>query len=194
MVKSSLEKELKFKCDTGLISKQKQNNKHKSFESKIGEFTDVFCVANDDKPLAALDFSKKGKQKFRKLNKRLINKVIKYCNLHNVCAIYTDHEYVSYLNTIFYKKKNYKKALQLTQLLSYNYTDLIESNPKFSLHVSIGLLLGYSIKNIKYFEKTKNQNIVTTKDIKKMKRDLNKLNYTLEDMKYSIIIDPIPSI
>lgn len=120
MVKTKKTKTLKldFKCDTGLIS---ENGRNKTLDIyDIGEFTDVFCVANSEKPLSALDFSAYGKRKLRKHDKTLINKVIQYSNSHNVKAIHTKNKKSSYLNTVFYKKNNYKNALKLTQLLHYD--------------------------------------------------------------------------
>lgn len=50
----------------------------------IGEFFDIYCVANNKKPLAALDFSTRGIKQLRNNNKNLVNKLIDYLNKNNI--------------------------------------------------------------------------------------------------------------
>ena len=74
--------ELKYRnvCDTGLISKSKIDTNLLELSCIIGEFSDVYSVAKNNKELAVLDFSSYGKRKLKKLDLELINKVIDFCN------------------------------------------------------------------------------------------------------------------
>ena len=71
--------ELKYRnvCDTGLISKSKIDENLIELSCLIGEFSDVYSVAKNNKELATLDFSSYGK---RKLKNRCSVKVIDFCN------------------------------------------------------------------------------------------------------------------
>ena len=94
-----------YDCDYGLISKDKLSNIFTILDKKLGEFIEVYCVAKDKKPLAALDFSTRGKNLLRKLDKSLINKVIQYSNYKNVKALHNKKTGGMYLKTIFLHKR-----------------------------------------------------------------------------------------
>ena len=186
-----------YECDAGKISKDTRPSISISLERKIGEFTDVYCVAKNKKPIAAFDFSTYGKNKFRTLNKSLINKVITYCNYKNVKALHNKKRGGMYLKTIFFKEKNYINALKLMDILW---------NPVHQFHtldeqIAIGLLLGYKQKNILFFieknfsvkiEKSKIKGVfkIITDAINNMKVSLDDLN------KHSniVLLETIPSI
>jgi len=176
---------------TDLYIKQKKN---------LGEIIDVYCVAKNKKKLAALDFSTYGKNKLRKRNKALINKVIKYCNSKNVKALHNKKTGGMYVKTIFFTQKNYKNALKLMEIL-WNLD--LPINP-IDHSIAIGLLLGYKRKNIiafvekNYKIKLDPKNHHKWKIVFKIIQDgINKMNVSLEDLnKHSkvVLLDPIPTI
>lgn len=186
-----------YECDVGKISKDTQTSISISLEKKIGEFIDVYCVSKNKKKLAALDFSTLGKNKLRKLNKSLINKVITYCNYKNVKALHNKKRGGMYLKTIFFTQKNYINALKLMDIL-WNPVHVF---PPIDEQIAIGLLLGYNQNNIIVFiEKTYNIKIVRSKIkvvFKNIKDTINKMNVSLKDLnKHSniILLETIPLI
>lgn len=200
MVKPSIIKDpiKDYVCDFGRISKDKQTDLSIILNKKLGEFLDVYCVAKNKKKLAALDFSTYGKNKYRKLNKVLINKVIKYCNYKNVKALHNKKIGGMYLKTIFFTQKNYKNALKLMNIL-WNPAHPIEH--PIDKSIAIGLLLNYKHKNIITFvEKNYKIKLDTTKMkivFKTIRGMINKMNVSLEDLnKHSkiVLLETIPTI
>ena len=57
-------------CDVGLVSK-KVNPLLNDISIKTGEIHDVYCVANNNKKLAALDYSSYGKKNFLNIHPML---------------------------------------------------------------------------------------------------------------------------
>jgi len=169
--------------DKGLVSKD-NNLLLTELSNKIGEISDVYSVSKGNKELAALDFSAYGKNKLKKLNLKLINKVIDYCNCRGVQILHNTKTGGNYLKTIFFLPHNYDKALKLMNILWYPNSNI----PDNMFHVSIGLLLGYDIDNIIYISKLSKLNI-TKKDILSIKKKINKMKITLEDLqgKYKIV-------
>jgi len=151
----------------------------------IGEIFDIYCVANNKKPLAALDFSTYGINKLRKGNKKLINKVIDYCNYKGIQSLHNKKKGGMYLKTVFFQTKDYKKALKLMGILWYG--NLTKDQNEYSF--MIGKLLGYSNKDIKFFIKRNYNKNINPSDIKKYNKNLKKLDITLEDLNtnYNII-------
>ena len=176
-VKDPLNSKYKFACDDGLISKT-INPLINELSFKIGEFHDVYCVANNNKKLAALDFSSYGKKKFYKygIDIKLINKIIDYSNYKNVQYLHNKKTGGMYLKSIFFLPENIDLALKLMYLLWYQ-------DPNFDIvdkQISIGLLLDYSHENIMYFCETKIRVKITKKKISIVEKKLKKLKITLD--------------
>ena len=169
--------------DKGLVSKD-VNLVLKELNNKIGEISDVYSVSKGKKQLAALDFSAYGRKKLKKLNLKLINKVIDYCNCMGVQMLHNTKTGGAYLKTIFFLPHNYDKALKLMNILWYPHSNI----PNNMFDVSIGLLLGYDIDNIIYISKRGKLNI-TKKDILSIQKKIDKMKITLEDLqgKYKIV-------
>ena len=189
----------RYECDVGKVSKDTQTSLSISLEKKIGEFMDVYCVAKNKKKLAALDFSTLGKNKLRKLDKSLINKVITYCNYKNVKALHNKKRGGMYLKTVFFTQKNYINALKLMDIL-WNPVPLFGEVEE---DIAIGLLFGYTQTNIIAFvENTNNIKIKLPPAQKKLlfktiKDKLNKMSVSLKDLnKHSniVLLETIPSI
>jgi len=175
----------KYRCSNG--DKTMINSK---LDKQIGEFQDVLCVANDKKKLAALDFSNYGISKYRKLNKKLINKIIDYANAKNVKYLHINKKGGVYLKTVFFKEKNYKDALKFINLI-WNpkielYFPLVNTNIiPLVVVVATGILLGYEKKfifehiikiyNFKFYNEKLVYNNVK-KNIKIMKITLDDIN------------------
>lgn len=186
-----------YSCDYGRISKKELSPIIIKLENKVGEFLDVYCVAKNKKKIAALDFSNYGKKKFRKKDKSLINKIIKYSNYKNIKALHNKKTGGIYLKTIFFNDKNYKNALKLMDIL-WNPINIFQNHIYY--HIAIGLLLGYRKNNIIYFieknfinldKNTFNSIFIYVKNIiKNMKISLEDLN------KHSniILLEKIPTI
>ena len=202
-----------YKCNKGRVSKKTVasgeiffGEANRSLTLTIGEFADVYCVAKGKKPLAAMDYSVEGQFKLKKFHsKHFINDVVKYANYHNVKALHKQGKGRMYLKTVFYKKKNYKSALKLMDILwtkekdrsshpLYKDADATTISNRFD--VAVGLSLGYNPEDILFFlnrEQPKNKQfdgsiIKTVSDI------LKKMNLTLEDVqKHNIVVlDEIP--
>jgi len=176
--------ELKYRnvCDTGLISKSKIDTNLLELSCIIGEFSDVYSVAKNNKELAVLDFSSYGKRKLKKLDLELINKVIDFCNYKGVEMLHNKQTGGMYLKTIFFLPHNYNKALKLMKLLWIPTHNISIINHK----ILIGLLLGYTHNNIIYYL-DKNYNIkITSEDIKKAHIILNNINVSYEELQKSI--------
>jgi len=176
--------ELKYRnvCDIGLISEKKIDTNLLELSCLIGEFSDVYSVAKNNKELAALDFSSYGKRKLKKLDLELINKVIDFCNYKGVEMLHNKQTGGMYLKTIFFLPHNYNNALKLMKLLWVPTHTISIINHK----ILIGLLLGYTPDNIIYYL-DKNYNIkLTSEDIKKADTILNNINVSYEDLQKSI--------
>tara|TARA_B110000261_G_scaffold29960_1_gene33977 strand:+ start:6105 stop:6917 length:813 start_codon:yes stop_codon:yes gene_type:complete len=204
-----------YKCNAGRVSKNTVSQASGEFNfgeanrrvtSQIGEFADVYCVAKGKKPLAAMDYSVEGQFKLKKFHsKHFINDVVKYANYHNVKALHKQGKGRMYLKTVFYKKKNYKSALKLMDIIWTKEKDR-SSHPLFKgadrttisnrSDVAKGLLLGYKPEHILFFlnrEQPKNKQ-VDGLIIKTVSDILKKMNLTLEDVqKHNIVVlDEIP--
>ena len=178
--------ELKYRniCDTGLISKTKIDKNLLELSSMIGEISDVYSVANKNKELAALDFSSYGRRKLKKLDIKLINKIIDYCNSKGMQILHNKKNGGMYLKTIFFLPDNYNKALKLMKILWNPSNTISIINHK----ILIGLLLGYNNDNIIHFLEL-NYNIkINSNDIKKTEIILNNMNVSLEELQTSINI------
>ena len=151
----------------------------------IGEIFDLFCVINDKKDLAALDFSLFGRKKLKKLNYKKINKVINYANDNNVKLLHNNKRGGMYLKSIFFKEYNIQKAINLMGILWYS-EKYCGSNSEF--HYMIGKLLGYKHDNIIYFILKTTGIKLTPYLIDLYDNNLNELNIKLEDLqeKYDI--------
>lgn len=175
----------KYKCSNG--DKTVINSE---LDKQIGEFQDVLCVANNKKKIAALDFSNYGISKYRKLNKKLINKIIDYANTKNVKYLHINKKGGVYLKTVFFKEKNYKDALKFINLI-WNpkielYFPLVNTNIiPLVVEVATGILQGYEKKfifeniikiyNFKFYNEKLLYNNVK-KNIKTMKITLDDIN------------------
>ena len=151
---------------------------------KIGEVVDIYSVSKGIKDLAAMDFSSYGKNKLKKLNIGLINKVIDYCNCMGVQMLHNTTRGGMYLKTIFFLPHNYNKALKLMSVLWYKHANI----PDYMIDVPIGLLLGYGIDNILYKIKQAKLDI-TKKDIVTIQSKLDKMTVSLEELQetYKIV-------
>ena len=165
-------------CDVGLVSK-KVNPLLNDISIKTGEIHDVYCVANNNKKLAALDYSSYGKKKFLKYpsDVKLINKIIDYSNYKNVQYLHNQKTGGMYLKSIFFLPENYNEALKLMYLLWYYKDSRFDPIEK---QISIGLLLDYSHDNIIFFCKDKMYAKITKKKIKLVENKLKKLKITLD--------------
>ena len=172
-------------CDNGLVTQKKINPLLTDISNKIGEFIDVYCVSNNNKPLAALDFSAYGKKFLKKQDIKLINMVIDYANYKGIKYIHNKKIGGMYLKSIFFLPENYRNALKLMYILWYGNNF---NNTEYQ--ISIGLLLGYNIENIIYFLKKSYDITINKNDIKLVQNEIDKLNITLEDLqqKYNIVI------
>jgi hypothetical protein len=204
-----------YKCNEGRVSKNTVAQASGEFNfgeanrrvtSQIGEFADVYCVAKGKKPLAAMDYSVEGQFKLKKFHSEdFINDVVEYANYHNVKALHKQGKGRMYLKTVFYKKKNYKNALKLMDIIWTKEKDR-SSHPLFKgadrttisnrSDVAKGLLLGYKPEDILFFlnrEQPKNKQ-VDGLIIKTVFDILKKMNLTLEDVqKHNIVVlDEIP--
>lgn len=185
-------------CDTGTIGNNIHSNNYNNFYKEIGEILDVYCVAKNNKSLAALDFSTYGKNKYKKMNRILINKIIDFCNYKKVKVLHNKKRGGMYLKSIFFTEKNYKNALKLMDIL-WNPTPIFDG--VMDIHVAIGLLLGYSHENIiAFLEKNYNVTFKPSKILyafKNIQQKIDNLNVSLETLnKHSNIqvLDIIPSI
>ena len=187
-VKDPLNKKYRNVCDSGLVCELNPNKNLIELSSKIGEFSDVYAVSNNNKPLAALDFSAYGRKKLKKLNVSLINKVIDYCNFKGIEMIHNTKIGGNYLKSICFLPKNYKNALKLMALLWYPNL-IYKSMTNIQFEIGIGLLLGYNIDNIIYFTYTKHKTVITKKDVLFMKKIINKVKISLEELqgKYKVV-------
>lgn len=185
-IKNPIDRKYRKICDSGLVSQKKINPLLYELSNKLGEFQDVYCVANNNKALAALDFSSKGKtflKKRKELN--LINEVIDYANQKGIQYIHNTKKGGMYLKSIFFLPKNYNSALKLMYILWYP-SNIFNST---EYEIAIGLLLDYNIENIIFFCNDKLGLKITKKNVKLVQNKLNKLKIKLEDLqkKYKIV-------
>jgi hypothetical protein len=175
-VKDPIDSKYREICDKGLIS-DNVNPLLYILSKKMGEFHDVYCVANNNKTLASLDYSSYGKKKLRKnYDIKLINNVINYANSNNVQYLHNKKTGGMYLKSIFFLPENYEHALKLMYILWYPDPNF----PGIEQNIAIGLLLDYDENNIILFNK-KNFSVNTTKkDVKLVVTKLQKLKVTLE--------------
>lgn len=177
---SQLKPFLKY-CDDGLVSETQKQTDSVDIQTMfdIGEFFDIYCVANNKKPLAALDFSSRGINKLRKKNKKLINELIDYLNKNSIYYIQYKGKGTMYLNTIFFKKNNMNNAIKLMDVLWGN-NRLFKG---LNYHIAIGILLGYSDKNIIYFMKRNFEIIVSNKQLNDIKKKIKNYKLSFDDLK-----------
>ena len=174
-------------CDKGMITKHK-TKKNKKVDS-LGEIFDIYCVANRKKTLAALDFSTYGKNKHKKKDKALKNKVIRYCNEKGVQMLHNTKTGGMYLKSVFYLPKDYEKALKLMYIL---WTPVFKGT---WYSIAIGILFGYTTSNIIHFIKEKQDVDIDKKGIKHIKDIIDKMDISFEDLQkdHKIIhMDTIP--
>ena len=155
-------------------SKGEKEMMKKIEEYNVGEIYDLFCVSNDNKPLALLDFSS---DEYKNKNKELIHKIIEYANYKSVKGLYYNDK------TIYYKTEHYKDAITLMGLimLPLKYTQ-----DSTEYHVMVGLLLGYSVENIIYFIKLNYNSIITEDMVSMIKDKLDHLEIKCEDINSKI--------
>ncbi len=177
-------------CDSGIISKNKPNPNFVFLNNLLGELHDVYCVATNKKPLAALDFSAHGRRKLKSENVIIKNKVIKYCNDKNVEAIHNTKRGGMYLKTIFFLPKNYNNALKLMKILWYPAPEMDDNE----YQMAVGLLLGYSKQNIKYFLKEKYHSNVSLRYINEIQKQISEMTVSLEDLQSSYKVVHLKSI
>jgi hypothetical protein len=187
-VKDPLDKKYRNLCDTGLVCEINPTKHLIELSRHIGEFSDVYAVANNNKPLAALDFSAYGRKKLKKLNVTLINEVIEYCNYKGVSMIHNTKIGGGYLKSICFLPHNYNNALKLMALLWYPNL-IYESMTSIQFDIGIGLLLGYDIDNIIYFSYTKYNEVIKKDDVLFMKKIIDKVKISLEELQgiYKIV-------
>lgn len=120
-------------------------------EDAVGELLDVLAVADDKKPLAALDFRKvcKGGSVTAK---RLKNSIIRVANKSGVHFLELRGKTPVYLKTVFYKPSHRHEAVALMLLLHGDAPPELEG----SSDIGIGLLLGYDDARIRAFFKQNN--------------------------------------
>ena len=174
---------VKSLLNNGLVSDSTNTKSISPFVIKLGEFFDVLSVAYGLKPLAALDFTPYGKKKLKKLDIKLINKVIEFCNKQGVKYIHHTKTGGMYLKSVFFLPENYQKAVNLMFILW--------KEPKLSdepiidnmyHHFYIGRSLGYSDKNIQFFLKKNLDVTLTETQLKKINKQMDKDKYTIDDM------------
>jgi hypothetical protein len=85
-----------------------------------------------------------------------------------------------YLKTIFFLPKNYNNALKLMAILWY--PELNSGMSGIDNIISIGILLGYTPKNIIYFIKKNYKIDIQSKDITITKGKINALNISIENL------------
>ena len=177
---SQLKPFLKY-CDDGIVSETEKQTDALDISTMfdIGEFFDVYCVANNKKPLAALDFSTRGINKFKKMNKKLINDLIDYLNKNNINYIQYKGKGTMYLNTVFYKKNNINNAIKLMDVLWGNNRLFRGLN----YNIAIGVLLGYSDKNIIYFMKRNHGMTLSNKQLNDIKKKIKNYKVSFVDLK-----------
>ena len=175
-------------CDQGRVSENDSNCKFDNSEASFLELYDVICVADGNKPLAALDFSAYGKSKLKRGNLPLKNFAIKYANTKNVEMLHNKTTGGMYLKTIFFLPENYDNALKLMYVLWYG--SKLKIMTSVETQIAIGILLGYSNKNISHFIRT-TQNFDKSKKvpIAEVRNALKKMKITLADLQkdYTII-------
>lgn len=166
-------------CDKGRVSTNPQDPRIE--DEELGEYFDVKCVIAKQKPLAALDMSKKWfiKKKKVKFNFEKINHVITDANKNKIVAVQKKDTRI-YLNTVFCSRRNIDKAYKLLNLI-HEPSNITHKE----YHFMIGTLLGYSNENIDYFlDRTKDEKKVALTKIKNMMVDREDPTIT--------VISPIP--
>lgn len=144
----------------------------------IGEFHDVLAVVYKEKPIAALDYSKKNMEYYEDKNKLLINEIINKCNNDNFMLLQVHTDDPSYLKSLMFRKGEYKDALRFIQVLWFN------EYPEHSFHYMLGKLLRYDIENIKAFY-LRNLDIILSDDmIKEYDKLLSETNPKLDDLQH----------
>jgi hypothetical protein len=167
----------KIKCSKGVI-----NDGGIKVDTDLMEFDDMYCVASGQKPVGAFNFSKSSqKRSIRSVGAASLNKIIRFANSKNIQWIQTKLK-GHYLNTVFYLPENKGKAIALMKLLW-------DKDPpklfKYFSTQSIGLLLGYSHKNVQYFSMEK-MNTAVTED------ELKLLDHALDTWSKKVTEDDLP--
>lgn len=171
---------VKSLLDKGKVSK---NNVKNTSHRDIGEFLDVLAVAYGLKPLAGLDFSAYGRNKFKKLNKVKINAIIEFCNTQGVKSVYNFQKGGMYLKNIFYLPKNQQKALNLMAILWLDVKFIANAELNNMYHqFYIGASFGYAEKNTQFFLEQNFGKKLTEKQLEFIKAKLITDKFTLEDL------------
>lgn len=181
-------------CDLGLISEDKINLLYLELQDLLGEFSDLYSVANNSKLLCALDFSNYNKKRYQTFpNLSLINNIINYCNSKDIHYLHNTRRGGMYLKTVFFHKNNYNLALKLMKIL-WSYEPKINTNIDYQ--ISLGILLGYKYKNIIYFVKRNYDHIIDENYIKNIKiiidnMDIDNINFGKNNIIYVKYIENI---
>ena len=165
-------------CDRGAVTLKPKLNKQTSV---IGEIFDIYCVALNIKPLAALDFSTYGRSKYKKYDSqtlKLINDIIKFCNSKKVCYFHINKRGGMYLKSIFFLEENKDNAIKLMHHL-WIKCDILDDT---YYHVINGYLLGYKNENIKHFIKKNYDLDLSEETITNFQKHCDSLKYDISDL------------
>ena len=173
-------------CNKGRVSKNTQVCEEiENYDTLFNELHDLNCVSYGNKPLAALDYSNYGKNKLKRFNLKMKNAAIQVANSKKVEMLHNTVKGGLYLKTIFFLPKNYNNALKLMYILWYNTKFLSTQTEE---HIAIGILLGYSKKNILYFLSQSNSKKYSS-IYEKVRKTLKIFDVKLENLqkKYKIL-------
>ena len=157
----------------------------------LGEFTDLYCVINNNKKLCGLDFSMYTKNRYKTEDKLLINQLIDYANTKDIHYIHYTKRGGIYLKTIFFHKDNLDLALKLMKIIWYPCSNILINE---NYQIALGILFGYSNDNIMYFMKTRFDFIIDENYINKLKTSIDNMNVKLEDLNKVIYVKHIENI
>lgn len=183
-IENPLPKKFHNIVDKGLVSINKMDPLLFELQDLLGEFADLYSVANHTKLLCAFDFSIYGKKKYKN-NIDLINKIIDYSNSKDIHYLHNTKTGGMYLKTVFFHKNNYNLALKLMKIL-WSFEPNININIDYQ--IALGILFGYSNNNIIYFIKTRYNSIIDSKYIQYIQTIIDNIDINNIDFKNNNII------
>ena len=141
----------------GGFSYDEYNNRFYQYE--VGEIFDVCCVAENTKPLAAMDLTESGVESIRKCldidyyDKQMYVKVLHYLNNVGIRSFQWTGPKGNYLKCVYYNpkmKRSRDNALKLQLVLHTNYYEknINKTLASIKFHIRVGHLLGYPVNRI----------------------------------------------
>ena len=131
-------------ADKGMISKKKSKLEGLGHEL-LGEYFDVFCVANDKKPIAIMDGSRNNLKALRFMHgSSTFDTATDFVRSQNVKCMRVRGA-KTYAKYIYFKSEHEDAAHGVAKILGGKY------NLQIPLSVALGILLGYSDANIKHY-------------------------------------------